>query len=155
MPKTPITYAVALARLAALCSQGEQCAQALREKMTRWELPEDEQARVLARLTEERYLDEARYARAYVHDRVAYNHWGRVKIRQMLRAQGIASGDIDAALRSIDEAAYGQVLRDILQAKAPTVKARSDYERRGKLLRFAAGRGFETALILDCLPEEE
>lgn len=143
MDKKPITYEAALARTAALCSQGEQCAHALREKMTRWLLPEEDQARVLAYLRKEKYLNEGRYARAYCHDRLRYNHWGRQKIRLMLRAQRLAEADITAALDDIDPEEYRQVLRDTLASKARTLTARTDYERRGKLIRFAVGRGFE------------
>ena len=63
--------------LAALCAQAEHCQYEMLEKMRRWELQEEEQARVMQRLVSERYVDDERYARAFVKDKVRYNKWGK------------------------------------------------------------------------------
>ena len=70
--------------LAALCAQAEHCQYEMLEKMRRWELPEDAQARVMAKLIKERYVDDERYAQAFVKDKIRYNKWGRRKVEQAL-----------------------------------------------------------------------
>ena len=73
--------------LAALCAQAEHCQWEMLEKMRRWEVPEETQARVMQRLVKERYVDDERYARAFVKDKIRYNKWGRRKVDQALWQQ--------------------------------------------------------------------
>ena len=67
-------------QLAAMCAQAEHCEQEMRDKMKRWGIEPDAQDRVVARLVKERYVDNERYARAFVKDKIRYNKWGRRKV---------------------------------------------------------------------------
>ena len=94
------------------------------------------------------------YARAFVHDKTLYDHWGRMKTRQALAVKNIGNEHIEQALATIDEEEYQQILRKLLLTKTPTIKAATDYERAQKLLRFAAGRGFEADLVFRVMGED-
>ena len=59
------------------------------------------------------------------------------------------------ALAEIEEEEYLCVLRKLLQSKSRSVKAVSDYERNGKLIRFGLSHGFEMNAITRCLHVEE
>lgn len=72
---TKITEKDALLRLTSLCARGEHCAHEMREKMRRWELTDDEQARVMEYLTDRKFVDDERYARAFVADKIKYGKW--------------------------------------------------------------------------------
>ncbi len=111
-------------------------------KMRTWQVPDDVQQRVIGRLADERYIDDDRYARAFVHDKVRYAKWGRRKIEQALYMKRIPDDAIAAALDEVDASEYVEILRPMLQAKAKSIKADSPYELEMKLMRFAAGRGF-------------
>lgn len=147
-----ITYEQALNRLAAYCSRAERCRADIRKKCQAWELPDEEQARLIARLEKERFLDEARYARAFVNDKSQYSRWGANKIRYALKLKGIPSLAIDEALSGIDREASREQLKQLLQQKQRTVKGKDAYEIRQKLIRFALGRGFPLDDILRELP---
>ena len=138
----------AYTRLSALCAMGEQCCWDVERKMRRWELPAETIERVTRRLVEERFIDEERFAHAFVRDKFRYNHWGKVRIEQALRLRHIASRHIEEALREIEDTDHLDALRDIIEKKRPTVKGRNNYEIKGKLIRFALGRGFEMDEIL-------
>lgn len=129
-------------RLSALCAKAEHCRQEMAAKMRTWQVPDDVQQRIIGRLTKERYIDDERYARAFVHDKVRYAKWGRRKIEQALYMKRIPDDAIAAALDDVDTSEYVEILRPMLQAKAKSIKADSPYELEMKLLRFAAGRGF-------------
>ena len=130
-------------KLSALCAMSEQCCHDLMQKMRRWELAEELAERVVARLVKERFIDEERYARAFVRDKFRYNHWGRVRIEQELKRKKIAQRHIDEALEEIDEKDNLKALREMIQKKRPSVKGKNEYEIKGKLIRFALGRGFQ------------
>ena len=146
-----MTEQEAYLRLAALCAQGEHCQYEMLEKMRRWELTEEAQARVMERLVSERYVDDERYARAFVNDKVRYNKWGQRKVEQALCAKHIEEDIRQRVLDGVDDEEYLSVLRPLLQQKRKTVKAHSDYELNGKLIKFAMSRGFTMELIRQCI----
>ena len=129
-------------RLSTLCARAEHCRQEMAVKMRTWQVPDDVQQRIIGRLAKERYIDDERYARAFIHDKVRYAKWGRRKIEQALYMKRIPDDAIAAALDDVDTSEYVEILRPMLQAKAKSIKADSPYELEMKLMRFAAGRGF-------------
>ena len=142
-------------QLTALCAQAEHCQWEMLEKMRRWELPEAEQARVMERLVRERFVDDERYTRAFIQDKIRYNKWGRRKVEQALWQKHI---DEDIRQRLLDEVSdeeYLTVLRPLLKQKRKTTKAQNDYELNQKLMRFALGRGFTFDIIRQCIDVEE
>lgn len=141
--------------LAALCAQAEHCQWEMLEKMRRWGVPDDAQVRVVERLVNERYVDDERFARAFVKDKVQYNKWGRRKVEQALWQKHIDQDIRQQVLDETDDEAYLSVLRPLLKQKRKSTKAASDYEQNQKLLRFALGRGFTFDIIRQCLDVEE
>ena len=146
-----MTEQEAYLRLAALCAQAEHCQYEMTEKMRRWGLPEAAQARVMERLTGERYVDDERYAGAFVKDKVHFAKWGRRKVEQALWQKHIADDIRQRALDAVDDAEYVAVLRPLLQQKRRSVSAPSDYEENRKLIRFALSRGFTFNVIRQCI----
>ena len=142
-------------QLAALCAQAEHCEQEMRDKMKRWELDETVQNRVIDRLTEERYIDNERYARAFVKDKIRYNKWGRRKVQQALWMKRIDTDIQQRVLDEIGEKEYLDVLRPLLKQKRKSIKAENDYELNQKLVRFALSRGFTFDIIRQCLNVDE
>ena len=141
MEKREITEEQALQRLAGLCSRGEYCSYDMTEKMRRWGLSETAQARVMAELVKGRYVDDSRFCRMIVRDKLKFNKWGRRKIEQALWAKRIDESDEE----------YAEILMPMLKAKRKSVKAASDYERDMKLIKYAMGRGFTMDVIKQCL----
>ena len=142
-------------QLAALCAQSEHCEWEMREKMRRWELDEMVQNSILARLVKERFIDDERYARAFVKDKIRYNKGGRRKVEQALWQKHIAEDIRQQVLDEVDNEEYLDILRPLLKQKRKSIKAQNDYELNQKLMRFAMGRGFTFDLIKQCIDVEE
>ena len=153
--KKEMTEQEAYLRLAALCAQAEHCEQEMRDKMRRWGLDEAAQDKVVERLTKERYIDEERYARAFVKDKIRYNKWGRRKVQQALWMKHISDDIQQQVLDEIDEKEYLDALRPLLKQKRKSIKAESDYELNQKLVRFALSRGFGFDIIRQCMDVNE
>lgn len=150
-----ITEQEAYLQLASLCAQAEHCQYEIKEKMRRWELGEEAQTRIMERLVKERYIDEMRYARAFVKDKVVYNKWGRRKVEQALWQKQIDDDIRQSVLEEVDDETYVSVLRPLLKQKRKSTKAGSEYEMNQKLMRFAMGRGFTFDIIRQCIDLEE
>ena len=149
--KKEMTEQEAFLQLAALCANAEHCQHEMLEKMKKWELQEMVQARVMARLVKERYVDDERYARAFVKDKIRYNKWGRRKVQQALWLKRIDDTIQQTVLDEISDEEYLKVLKPLLKQKSKSIRAESDYERNQKLVRFALGRGFTFDIIRQCL----
>ena len=153
--KKEMTEQEAYLQLAAICAQAEHCQQEMHDKMKRWGLDETVRQRVVDRLVRERYVDDERYARAYVKDKIRYQKWGRRKVQQGLWQKHIAESIQQQVLSEVDDEEYLTVLKPLLKQKRKTIKAQSDYELNQKLLRFALGRGFTFDIIRQCLDVDE
>lgn len=135
----------------AYCSLSEHCKSEVLGKLQQWGAPEKTWEAILNHLEKERYVDESRYATFFVRDKYRFNQWGRIKIAQALRMKHIPSACIDEAMEEIDEQEYLNILTSLLKKKVRSIKASNDYERNGKLVRFAAGHGYEIGDILLCM----
>ena len=140
-----------LQQLAACCATKECCLQELRQKLIKAELADDAMDRILGKLQAQHFVDEARYARAFINDKYRFNKWGRIKISYELGRKGITSAVRQEAMEVIDEAQYEALLTDLLRTKLQSTKARNGRELAQKLYRFAASRGFESELIIQSI----
>lgn len=149
----PLTYEQALSRAASLCSGSEHCSSEIHKKLLLWGLTPTQAEEIILYLINEKYIDNIRFCRAYCLDKFRYNHWGRIKIGQMLRMLEMKNEDINEGLESINEEDYKEVLLHILTQKNRQLKDSDPYIRKGKLIRHALSKGFESYLITEVLPQ--
>ncbi len=141
----------AFSKLSALCASSEHCSGEMKEKMEKWLLPEDVQTRIMQRLIDDKFIDDERFCKFYVRDKIRYNKWGRKKIEQALYMKNIDPEISCRVLDDVDEQEYIDVLVPLLKSKRKSTHAASEYELNGKLIRFALGRGFDMNIIKKCL----
>ena len=146
--KKPLTPAAALNKAAAYCTLCERCISEVSAKLTAWGVPQSEQERIIARLTNEKFIDEERYCRAFVNDKVKFNRWGRIKITAALREKHLPQEHIKEAIDNIDEEIYLQALQETINIKRRELKGKDDFAKQQKIIRHAASRGYEPALIM-------
>ena len=147
MKSNPLTYEEALYKSAAYCSQSEHCISDLRNKLTQWGVMESDRDKIIRYLVDENYINESRYAIAFTKDKFRYNKWGKIKIRLELHQKKIEKELIEAALEEIDEEEYKGMIIRLAKEKEKKLTYRNEYERKGKLYRFLAGKGFEMDVI--------
>ena len=136
-----------------ICSRGETCTFDIQAKLKVWGLEVEDSIAVISLLKKEKYLDDERFARAYVKDKFRFNHWGRTKIAYMLHAKNIDKEIQEAAFEEIEEESYSDQLVKLITDKEKTIKAKDQYDKRNKLMRFAMGRGFESNKIFAAFKE--
>lgn len=147
----PLTPAQAMNRAAALCARSEQAPADILAKLIKWGLAPHEAEQVQQDLIKQGFIDEQRFAQAFVKDRFAFNGWGRIKIAHQLRQKGISSAAITQAMTAIDDGQYQQRLVELLRVKWRTVKGREPRAAWAAMMRFAASRGFESNIASECV----
>lgn len=150
--KKTLTYDQALNRAAQLCSKGEQCPSDIFEKVQEWGLAEADAARLVGYLTQEKYLNEARFVHAFVNDKFTYQHWGKIKIAYMLRMKGIADSLIENTMDDVIPAEdYLEACVALVCAKVKDLDLPLCPADKAKVFRFAAQRGYESSVIAKAL----
>lgn len=143
-----LTPGEALNKAAAYCTLCERCVSEVTAKLTAWGVPHCEHEKIITRLIEEKFINEARYCHAFVNDKVRFNRWGRIKIRAALSEKRLPRELINEAMDNIDEEQYTRSLAEVIAAKRKELKGVNDYTTKQKIMRFAASRGFEPAMIM-------
>jgi len=129
------------------CSGAEHCCQEVRSMLERHKVEADDISSILKYLIREGYVDESRYAAAFVHDKVRFAKWGRVKIAQALWQKRIPQDVADEALSSIDDDEYMTALKEVVKARSRAVKGVTEYERKMKTMKTVCSRGYEPSLV--------
>lgn len=150
--KTALSPQKALERLETLCAKSERSTGEVRRKLRGWGIGAADAAAIVASLVDRRFVDDRRFAAAYVRDKFRFQRWGRLKIRAGLYAAGVDAAIIADALAQIDPAEYAAVAADIARRRyAADIAAgdRSPRECRQRAIRAAMARGFEPAVVMN------
>jgi len=142
-----MTEPQALSKMAAYCSKAERSAYDVRKKLEKWELEEENIQRIIERLKKENFLNEERFCRSFIKDKIRFNKWGQNKIVFELKKKRVPDSIVRECLSEIETEEFDSPLLKLLTSKAKTIKAENDYEKQMKLIRFALGRGYSLDLI--------
>ena len=135
----------------AYCVGAERCTNDVLRKLKQWGLPEKLHESVIDHLKKERYIDDTRFAIAFVRDKYRFNQWGIIRLVMELEYRNIDKPSIKLALKEIDKEEYLSILTELLRKKNLSIETDNEYERKGKLLRFAASHGYEMDAILQSM----
>ena len=139
----------ALAALMRLCARAEKSQEDARRLMRGWVLAERDAEGVLAKLVRDRFIDDARYAGAFVREKLRLSGWGEYKIRTALQRKRIDRALIDAALAEADRSGMDERLRRQLERKARTAKYTTQYELKTKLIRYGLSLGYDYETVVE------
>lgn len=137
------------------CAYQERSQQEVRDKLYEWGLWTSAVENIISLLVEGNYLNEERFAKAYVRGKFNQKHWGKIKIKQGLQLKKVSAPLIKKALMTIDLDDYMAVLARIIEKKSNTVTEKNERKRTYKLQQYALSRGFEPELAAEVLKNRE
>lgn len=148
-PKKTKTPQQALSALMALCSRAEKSSGDALRLMREWGL-DDAQARdVLSNLQSGKYIDDSRYAEAFVRDKMSFSSWGKFKITQALIQKGISKDIIDRVMGALDNDFLKDRLEQMLLKKMKATREADPYKLKNKLIRSGASAGYELSVVVE------
>ena len=154
MSENPL-FKIALNKSMAQCSHREFCCDDIRNKLLLWGVENNDAEKIIGILIKENFINESRYATAFVKDKFKYNKWGKVKIAAHLRVKKLPPDIIKSALDSIDDEIYIKFLNELIANHKRSVKAKNQYDLKAKLLQYGLSKGFESSLLYDILNDLE
>lgn len=139
-------------KAAKYCSLKERAPQQVLEKLLSWDLSEDEAQNILTELIEENFINEARFARAFCHDKFEFNQWGKNKIRIELNRYNLPDQIVDEGLLHIDEDKYMEVLERLASKKWTSLNSETDpWKKKNKVVAYLLRKGYETEFVWGCI----
>ena len=148
-------FKTALNKAMAMCSRLEFCIEDIRNKLQLWGVGKNDTEKIIGILIKENFINESRYAIAFVKDKFNYNKCGKVKIAVHLRVKKLPPDIVSSALDSIDNELYTKVLKELIANHRRAVKAKNQYDLKAKLLRYGLSKGFESSLLYDIMNDLE
>lgn len=148
IPRRPVSPEQALIWAEEVCSRAEYATGEIRERLIKKGLAPAVADKIITSLVSRRFIDDARFSRAFAKDKIYGAKWGKRKVAAALFQKRIPRDTIADTLSEIDPDAYQAVLSDLLRAKIRSLKVDTlDYDTKMRLFRFAAGRGFDASDI--------
>ena len=143
----------ALVRLESYCAYQERCTDEVLKKISSWGLSFEEGQDLLNDLIEKGFVNEDRFTETFVSGKFRYKKWGRIKIRYELKKKKIPEELIKKHLLGLDLDQYYTMLKDLASRKWSETKGKDHWDKKAKVMRFLASKGYESDLISDVIQE--
>lgn len=140
-----------LSSLQAYCARQEHCIYDVTQRMSTSQLSEYDKESIIQSLIDDKFIDETRYARAFIRDKIRLNHWGKIKVAYQLKAKNISSSIINPILDEIDKKEYEEILLEETKKQIARKKITGSFEDKAKVARALQSKGFEADLIFPAI----
>ncbi|MFN4233761.1 MAG: regulatory protein RecX [Bacteroidia bacterium] len=137
----------------AYCAYQERCQQEVRNKLNEWGLYGDEAEEVIAALISDNFLNEERFAMAYVSGKFRIKKWGRVRLKLELKSRKISEYCIKKALAQISSDEYEKTIKELIEKKKKDIKDKLPFMRKHKMMKYIVSKGFEQDIVQSILDE--
>lgn len=146
------SFLEAKTKLEALCAYQERCQFEIDQKLISWGIDSEDRQRLISDLISNRFIDEERFASAYVSGKFRIKKWGRIKIKSHLAQKHISAYSIQKALKEIDADEYWEALVHLANRKVLDLRnERESWTKKAKVMRFLQSKGYESDLIQDAV----
>ena len=138
-------------KIRGFCLYRERSQQECRDKIYSYGFHSDAVENLISELIQERFLDEERFARAFVRGKFSIKKWGRYKIKQALYPHHLSDYILKKAFSEIDPEKYWQNLERLTEKRWPLTKGKDEYIRKQKLRVYLQMRGYESDLVQEAI----
>lgn len=138
-------------KIEAYCAYQERCDAEVRKKLTGWYLHAEDIDILISDLIQNNFLNEERFAQAFVSGKFRIKKWGRVKIKQHLKQKRISDYSIRKGMEEIDPDEYLETLNQLAENKNSQITAKNKWDRLAKLQRYLSSKGYETDLVREAV----
>lgn len=145
--KKTLTPSQAKPKIEKFCAYQERSHQQVKRKLQGYGLNGMDADILLVELMHANFLNEERFAMAYARGKFKIKGWGKAKIKQGLKREGVGEKLIQQALASLGMDDYLDTLNTLATKKWPLIKGAAHIEKVFKLKRYLLGKGYDFEAI--------
>ena len=151
MSFTKKTYNVdeALAKLQRYCAYQDRCHKEVAQKLKDMQMIPQASEQIIMTLIEENFLNEERFAMAFVRGKFKIKKWGRRRLTSELKQRNISNYLVNKALGQISDMEYKTTFEALAHKKANSIKGGSVLKKKKKLADYLLYRGWESHLVYE------
>jgi regulatory protein len=137
------------------CSYQERCHVEVQEKLLGFSLSEDERNIVIVHLIEHNFLNEERFASLFSISKFHQKKWGKIRIKNELKARKISDYLITKGLKEIPTDEYELTFEALAEKIWETIIEKNSVKKRKKFCDTLLRKGWESELIYAKVKELE
>ena len=148
-PHKTYTVEEAKKKLEQYCAYQERCHSEVLQKLKKMHMIPQAIDLIVVHLLDHNFLNEERFAKAFVRGKFRIKKWGKYRITQELKRKDITKNLITSALKDISDTEYSNTFHELAEKKAATIKERNPQKKKKKLADYLLYRGWESHLVYD------
>lgn len=137
------------------CSYQERCHIEVSEKLRSFVLNQDEKDRIIVHLIESNFLNEERFALVFSISKFHQKKWGKIRIKNELKARKISDYLVTKALKEIPSEEYEMTFETLAEKHWETITEKNDLKKRKKFCDYLLRKGWESERIYEKVKELE
>ncbi len=143
----------ALKKMEHYCSYQERCHKDVVQKLQKMNMIPQAIDVIVVHLLNHNFLNEERFANAFVRGKFRIKKWGNYRITRELKQRDIGKTLITSALNQISDTDYLSVFHELAEKKAVSIKETNLQKKKKKLADYLLYRGWESHLVYDKVNE--
>tara|TARA_B100000900_G_scaffold177662_1_gene150611 strand:+ start:8096 stop:8572 length:477 start_codon:yes stop_codon:yes gene_type:complete len=147
--KKSYTVDEALSKIQKYCSYQDRCHKEVEQKLKEMRVISEASNQIIMALIDGDYLNEERFALAFVRGKFKIKKWGRHRLISELKQRNISKYLIDKALKQISDAAYKDTFESLAHKRAASITGVSALKKKKKLADFLLRRGWESSMVYE------
>lgn len=148
-PKKTYTVQEATKKLEHYCAYQERCHKEVVQKLQSMHVIPEAIDVIVVHLIQHNFLNETRFAKAFVRGKFKFKAWGRRRLTFELKQKDVSKVNINQALADISDAEYIGVFNDLAEKKALSIKEPNVLKKKKKFTEYFLYRGWESHLVYD------
>lgn len=137
------------------CSYQERCHVEVLEKLRSFVLNQQEKDQIMVHLIEHNFLNEERFASVFSISKFHQKKWGKIRIKNELKARKISDYLVTKALKEIPTEEYEMTFETLAEKHWETITEKNDLKKRKKFCDFLLRKGWESERIYEKMKELE
>ncbi|MBJ6367537.1 regulatory protein RecX [Snuella sedimenti] len=147
--KRTYTLEEAIKKLEHYCAYQERCHKEVRQKLKDMRMIPEVIDHIMVHLINHNFLNEERYAKAYVQGKFRIKNWGKRRLILELKKRDITNRNIELAISEIDDSVYHERFNDLAKKYVSTIKETNVLKKKKKLVDYLLYRGWESYLVYE------
>lgn len=137
------------------CAYQERCHEEVITKLKSLKLADDQIDEYIVHLIEHNYLNEERFACAFVRGKHNIKKWGKIRLTNELKSRKISKFIIDKALKEITIEDYTNNFNMLAEKEWEAIKESNSQKKKRKFCDYLLRKGYESNLIFEKLDSLE